>query len=144
MSDAPPKVLMAEDEPETLEIMARRMRREGFAVVTAADGMEAWEKIRTEDPDVIVLDITMPRLDGLTLLKMLRDDPPTAKWQPVIIVSARAELQDVRAGLDSEADHYLTKPCSVEEIVRAVRLMLHLIPQRRIHREPDSGRGEAG
>ena len=132
------KVLMADDEPEVLEIMAKRVAREGYVVVTAKDGEEAWAKIQQEDPDVILLDLMMPKMDGMAVLQNLRHSPPTDKWQPVIIVSARDEFDDVQHGFSLQADHYLTKPCQAVEVVRAIKAMIKLIPQHRTSEEaPD-------
>jgi len=129
------KILVADDEKEVLDIMAKKIAMEGYDVIKAADGQEAWEKIQAESPDVIVLDLTMPKLDGLSVLKNLRENPPTKKWQPVIIVSARSELSDMKEGLDLEADHYITKPCSIQDVLNAIRLMISLIPQRKLSLE---------
>lgn len=125
------KVLMADDEPEVLEIMAKKVAHQGFDVLTAHDGEEAWQKICQESPDVILLDLTMPKRDGFEVLKELRQNPPTSKWQPVIIVSARGELQDMKKGYDLEADHYIIKPCNISDVVKAIKLMVSLIPQRK-------------
>jgi two-component system, OmpR family, alkaline phosphatase synthesis response regulator PhoP len=125
------KVLMADDEPAILEIMAKKVSNEGFDVVTAQDGEEAWNKIASESPDVILLDLTMPKRDGFEILKQLRKSPPSEKWQPVIIVSARSELQDLQEGFSLEADHYLTKPCSMEDVTKAINLMVKLIPMHK-------------
>jgi DNA-binding response OmpR family regulator len=124
------KVLMADDEPEILNIMAKKVAQEGFGVITARDGVEAWGKIETENPDVIILDLTMPKMDGFTVLQKLRKNPPTQKWQPVIIVSAQDEYGTIHKSIDLEADHYITKPCRIDEIIRGIRLMVGLIPQR--------------
>ena len=83
------KILIADDEPEILEIMAKKITQEGFDVIPAIDGQEAWEKIQVESPDVIVLDLNMPKMNGFEVLKELRDHPSPEKWQPVIIVSTR-------------------------------------------------------
>ena len=131
------KVLMADDEPEILNIMAKKVTLAGFSVITAGDGEEAWEKIQNESPDVIVLDLTMPKMDGFTVLKNLREKPPKNKWQPVIIVSARAELIDMQKGFSLEADHYISKPCSIDDILKGIRLMMSLIPQRKITGEEE-------
>lgn len=128
------KVLMADDEPEVLEIMAKRVSAQGYDVVTANNGLQAWEKIQTESPDVIVLDLNMPKMSGFDVLKELRLHPLSEKWQPVIIVSTRGELEDVQKGLAMEAEHYLVKPCAVEEVIKAIRLMVSLIP----HHKPPS------
>jgi len=123
------KVLMADDEVDILDIMAKRVAQAGYDVVKANDGEEAWDKIVSESPDVIVLDITMPKKNGLEVLKQLRKSPPSTKWQPVIIVSANNQLEDLRGGYDLEADHYITKPCDVSDIIKAIRLMVNLKPR---------------
>jgi len=124
------KVLIADDELQVLEIAARKLREAGYDVVVAADGVEAWDRIQSEAPDIIILDVNMPRKDGFAVLQDVRAHPPQGKWRPVIIVSARTELADVREGMGLHADTYLTKPCTMEDILRAVRLMAALIPMR--------------
>ena len=122
---------MADDEPDILSVMAKKVAQEGYEVVTAPDGQQAWDKIHTESPDVIILDLNMPHKDGFEILKGLREQKPLpAKWQPVIIVSARRELDDVQKGFSLEADHYLTKPCQVADILKAIKLVLRLAPNR--------------
>lgn len=125
------KVLMADDEPDVLGVMAKRIKAAGYEVITAVDGEEAWDKIVAEDPDIILLDLTMPKLEGFEVLKRLREKPPTKKWQPVIIVSGREELKDIQQGFTLEADHYLTKPCNMDDVLNAIRLMAKLIPQHK-------------
>lgn len=126
------KVLMADDEPDILLVMAKRVKSAGYDVVTAVDGEDAWDKIVAENPDIILLDLTMPKLEGFALLKRLREKPPSPKWQPVIIISAREELADIQEGFSLEADHYLTKPCNLDDVLNAIRLMTKLIPQRKL------------
>ena len=125
------KVLIADDEQEVLELMAKKISSQGYKVVTAHDGMEAWEKIQSKSPDVILLDLTMPKMDGLEVLKALRDHPPCEKWQPVIIVSARGELEDLQKGISLEAEHYLVKPCTIEDVLKAIKFIVKLIPQHK-------------
>ncbi len=125
------KVLMADDEQEILDIMAKKVAEAGFDVIKVTDGESAWNKICLEDPDVILLDLTMPGLHGFELLERLRANPPSEKWQPVIIISANDELESMKKGFKLQADHYLTKPCHMEEIIRAINLMVSLIPQRK-------------
>lgn len=125
------KVLLAEDEDSVLEIMARKISGAGYQVVTAKDGQEAWDKINAENPDVIVLDITMPKMDGLQVLGMVRQKN-AGKWQPVIIVSALNETHHIQRGLELQADHYLTKPCRMEEILKSIRMMLSLVAIRNV------------
>ena len=127
------KVLMAEDEPEVLSIMSRKVAAEGYTVITANDGEDAWEKIQRESPDVIVLDLIMPKRNGFEVLRRVREQPTSGHWQPVIIVSAKRELEDLQEGYALEADHYITKPCQIEDILRSIKLMVRLIPQHRGH-----------
>ncbi len=130
MSAHPIKILIADDEDVVLEIMAHKIASQDYEVITAKDGQEAWDKIVSDVPDIIILDLNMPKMDGWAVLSRLRQNPPTKRWQPVIIISARNELEDFQKGINLEADHYLTKPCSIEDILKAIRLMLSLIPQR--------------
>ena len=125
------KVLMAEDESEVLSIMSKKIAAEGYTVITANDGVEAWEKIQKESPDVIVLDLIMPKRNGYEVLRRVREQPTSGHWQPVIIVSAKRELEDLQEGYALEADHYITKPCQIEDILRAIKLMIRLIPQHK-------------
>ena len=131
------KVLLADDEKDILEVMSKKIRMEGYEVVTAQDGLAAWGLIVSESPDVILLDLTMPKMDGFAVLKKLRTNPPADKWQPVIIVSGLNELEDMQKGLALEADHYITKPCRIDDILKAIRLMVSLIPQRKSKSEMD-------
>ncbi len=125
------KVLIADDEADVLRIMQKKIAAEGYEVIVAHDGEEAWNKIKSESPDIILLDLNMPKMDGFEVLKNLREHPPTPKWQPVIIISAYGELNNMKKGYALEADHYLTKPCDVVLILKAIRLMVSLIPQRK-------------
>src|SRR3989338_10016372 len=111
------KVLMAEDEPEVLDVMSRKIASAGYAVVTAHDGEEAWEKIKKESPDVIVLDLIMPKKNGFEVLRSVRERPTSSHWQPVIIVSAKRELEDLQEGYAIEADHYINKPRQAQDIL---------------------------
>jgi len=130
MSLNPIKILIADDEEIILEIMAKKIASQGYDVITAPDGQEAWDKIVSQTPDIIILDLNMPKMDGWSVLTQLRLKPPTKRWQPVIIVSSQNEFADFQKGINLEADHYLTKPCQIEDIFKAIRLMLSLIPQR--------------
>ena len=132
------KVLIADDEKDVLDIMEKKIAAAGYIVVTADNGQEAWEKIQSEVPDVILLDLTMPKMDGFEVLKHLREKPPTTKWQPVIIVSAHGELDNIAKGFSLEADHYITKPCDMEVVLRGIRLMVSLIPQRKTKTEMEN------
>ncbi|NLE65520.1 MAG: response regulator [Elusimicrobia bacterium] len=124
------KILIADDEEDILSVLAKKLREAGHDVVPAADGIQAWDLAQREHPDLFILDLHMPGKDGFTLLKDLRDRPWDKKWRPVIIVSAQNELDSYRKGFDFDADHYLSKPCRVEEVLSAVALMARLIPLR--------------
>ena len=127
---------MADDEPYILEIMAKKVKQAGYEVITASDGEDALYSIKSENPDIILLDLNMPKMDGFTVLKKIRENPAGKKWQPVIIVSARTELDDMKQGFSLEADHYITKPCNIADILKAIKLMTNLIPQRK---SPEEG-----
>ena len=124
------KILMADDEPAVLEIMARKVVSTGFTVITATDGKAAWEKIQKENPDIVILDLVMPQMDGFAVLSQLRNNPPSKKWIPVVIISSMDEIQNMQKGFNLQADHYLVKPCSIEDVLKAIKLMLALIPLR--------------
>ena len=126
------KVLVADDEADVLAVMVKKIVAAGYDVVSAVDGREAWAKIVSESPDVVLLDLTMPYMDGYEVLKKLRESPPAKKWQPVIIVSALNEMENLKKGFSLEADHYITKPCNVETILNAIKIMVSLIPQRKL------------
>jgi len=125
------KILMADDEPELLEVMSKKVREEGYIVITAQDGQEAWDKIQSDSPDIILLDLNMPKMSGFEVLRALREHPPINKWQPVIIISARGELEDIQKGLSLDAEHYIMKPCQINDVLKAIRLMANLIPQHK-------------
>ena len=129
------KILLADDEKEILEIMTKVILSQGYVVVTAKDGEEAWEKIQSESPDIILLDLNMPKLNGFEVLKALRDHPPLDKWQPVIIISSRNEFEDIQKGLALEAEYYIAKPCLIEDILKGIKLMARLIPHHKTPQE---------
>jgi DNA-binding response OmpR family regulator len=107
--------------------------REGYEVVTALDGEEALLKVKQDDPDIIILDLLLPKLNGFEVLKEIRQKYED-KWRPVIIISAQAELDSLRKGYALEADHYLTKPVTMEKVLQGVETLASLIPLR-IHKE---------
>ncbi len=123
------KLLIADDDKEIVDIMRSRLLREGYEVCVAYDGEEALIKAKEDNPDVILLDLTMPKLNGFEVLKEIRSTF-LDKWRPVIIISAQAELETLKACYNMEADHYLTKPCPMEDVLRGIQTMLSLIPIR--------------
>jgi len=124
------KVLMADDDADILRLVSQKVKEEGYEVICAKDGEEAWQKIQAENPDIVVLDLSMPKMHGFEVLKALRENPPSQKWLPVIICSGEQELGITKKGFELEADHYVRKPCSYHEVIKAVKLMGSLIPQQ--------------
>jgi two-component system response regulator VicR len=123
------KILVADDEKDIAETVQKKLLQEGYDVCLALDGEEAIVKVREENPDVIILDLMMPKKNGFEVLKEVRTTFKD-KWRPVIIISALSDLESVKRSYALEADHYLTKPCSMENILRGVRTMISLIPLR--------------
>jgi DNA-binding response OmpR family regulator len=117
------KVLVVDDEPEAVELLEFNLKQAGFNVVAAADGAEALTKARATLPNLIVLDLMLPEIDGLEVCKMLRRDPATARI-PIIMLTAKAAEIDRIIGLELGADDYITKPFSPRELVLRVRKVL--------------------
>jgi len=123
------KILVVDDEKDIVEAIKNRLQREDYEVAVAYDGEEALLQIKAINPDLLLLDLRMPKLNGFEVLKIVREKF-TDKWRPVIIISASNDLKSVKDCYAMEADHYLIKPCSVEDISKGVRIMLSLIPLR--------------
>lgn len=123
------KLLVVDDDKDIVEFFKDRLLKEGYEVITAFDGEEALIKMAETNPDIVLLDLMMPKLNGLEVLKIIRDNHRD-KWRPVIIISALDELESVRESYDLEADHYLTKPCDIDNVLRGVRTMISLMPAR--------------
>jgi DNA-binding response OmpR family regulator len=120
----PPRVLVVDDDPQVLRLMRVNLELEGYDVVSAPDGEEALEAVVTERPDVVVCDVMMPGVDGLTVLRNVRANPKTSKI-PFVVVSAKAQRSDVKAALDMGADRYITKPFDPQELLDAVEQLLN-------------------
>lgn len=123
------KILIADDDPDIVEYLKKRLLQEEYDVVEAGDGQEALDKVAEENPDVILLDLTMPKKNGFEVLKEVRERFKD-KWRPIIIISANTELEAVKKSYSLEADHYLTKPCSIDNVLKGIRIMISLIPMR--------------
>jgi len=118
-----PLVLVADDDSDIRELVTYRLTRSGYDVIGAADGEEAFELAASRQPDLCVLDVMMPKLDGLELTRRLRALPATAAT-PVILLTARSQEDDVARGFDAGADDYLRKPFSPDELGARVRAIL--------------------
>ena len=117
------KILVVDDEPDALELVGFNLKRAGFEVLTASDGTEALKKARELLPNLIVLDLMLPELDGLEVCKILRGHAQTEAI-PIIMVTAKAAEIDRVLGLELGADDYLTKPFSPRELVLRIRNLL--------------------
>ena len=121
----PPRILAVDDVPENIEIVQVRLEDAGYEVFTAADGEEALVKARELVPDLILLDIMMPKLDGISVLKELKQDTALG-FIPIILLTAKADRSDIVAGLDAGGDDYLTKPFDQAALIARVRAMLRI------------------
>ncbi len=119
----PKTILVADDEPYVLRSLEFILKKEGYRVVTAIDGVDALEKIRAEKPDLVFLDIQMPRKDGNTVCLELRRDPET-QGMPILMITAKGQEADRLHSLESGADEYVTKPYSPRKVVDRVREIL--------------------
>jgi adenylate cyclase len=118
-----PLILVVDDVPDNIEVVRRRLESQTYDVITAGDGLEAMEQVQAHLPDLILLDVMMPRLDGIETVKRLKADP-TLPFIPVVMLTAQSERRQILAGLDAGADEYLTKPFDPEALLARVRTML--------------------
>ncbi len=116
----PLKILVCDDERHIVRLIQVNLERQGYQVLTAYDGKEGLEKVRSEKPDLLVLDVMMPYMDGFEVLKALRREPETEAL-PVIMLTAKAQDKDVFEGYHYGADMYLTKPFNPMELVSFVK-----------------------
>ena len=115
------KILVVDDEQAVRESLRRSLRFNGYEVLTANDGLEAVETVRAENPELVILDVMMPNMDGLEVCRTLRSEG----WdRPILILTARDGVSDRVAGLDAGADDYLPKPFALEELLARVRSLV--------------------
>lgn len=132
------RVLVVDDEQRILNFLNSKLRASGYEVLTANNGAEALEQVQAQEPDLLVLDVMMPKMDGFETLRELRSFSPV----PVIVLSAKGTNADKVKGLDMGADDYLAKPFSPDELVariEAVRRRLSSDEKRKIHEQFISG-----
>jgi CheY-like chemotaxis protein len=118
-------VLVVDDEAVIRQLIAINLELEGFEVHEAVDGLDALEKARELDPDVVTLDVMMPGLDGIATARRLRTDPATSRAR-IVLISARTRPADLERGDDAGADAYVTKPFDPDAVVDAVRRLAAL------------------
>jgi len=124
------KILVVDDEKDAVEVLKKRLTREGYEVSVAFDGEEALKKVQKDNPDVILLDLMLPKLNGFEVVKEVRTKFKD-KWRPIIIISAKDDLETVKKSYNLEADHYLTKPCTMDHVLKGIQIMISLIPMRK-------------
>jgi len=120
------RVLVVEDDEEIVDVLRRSLRHEGYEVRTSGDGVEALDLASGFVPDVVVLDLGLPRMDGVEVCRRLRAESDV----PILILTARAEMEDRVGGLDSGADDYLVKPFERKELLARIRALLRRRPPR--------------
>jgi DNA-binding response OmpR family regulator len=120
-----PLVLVADDDQDLLDLVVFRLERSGIEVMAAADGEQALALVHERVPDCAVLDIVMPKLDGIQVVKRLRSEEAT-KQVPILLLTARTRESDVVSGLEAGADDYVKKPFSPLELLARVRKLLEL------------------
>ena len=130
-SAAAKKILVVEDDKDILQLVKLYLENEGFRTVTAANGAEAMKLVKAEHPDLIVLDLMLPEIDGLEVCKKLRVAPQTAML-PIIMLTAKSEESDTIVGLELGADDYVGKPFSPKALVARIKALL-----RRLERADD-------
>ena len=121
----PARILIADDNPANVRILSMRLAADGYDVVTARDGEEALAVTGEAQPDLILLDVMMPKLDGITVCRRLKE-AQAASFTPIILVTAMTEAKDIVAGLEAGADEYLTKPVDHAALSARLRSMLRI------------------
>lgn len=117
------KILVVDDEKDIVDLLAYNLEKEGFTVVHAYDGERALELVRSQRPDLLILDLMLPGIKGVDVCRRLRSDPRSANL-PIIMLTAKSEEIDRVLGLEIGADDYITKPFSVRELIARVRAVL--------------------
>jgi two-component system, OmpR family, response regulator len=117
------KILVVEDDPNILEALKYNLGKEGYETITAVDGVQALEAARVSKPDLIIMDIMLPKMSGFEVCRILRKEMPV----PIIMLTARDDEIDKVTGLDLGADDYMTKPFSMRELMARIRAMLRRV-----------------
>lgn len=123
-----PKILLVDDHPDIVRLLQMCLRADGYTLLTAHDGEQALEIIQAELPDLVVLDVVMPKLDGYRVLNRIKTDP-ALRHILVVLLTVKDEPEDLTLGLDIGADYYLTKPFRPDDVASLIRRALTLRPQ---------------
>jgi DNA-binding response OmpR family regulator len=113
-------ILLVEDDPDTIEIVQLYLEHEGYQIHVATDGLEALRRSKELKPDLVILDLMLPKVDGMDVCRMIRSE----SWTPIIMLTARVEESSRLSGLDLGADDYISKPFSPKEVVARVKAVL--------------------
>ena len=132
------KIVVVEDEKDVVDLLTLNLRKAGFHVSSAGDGASGLEKVRGDRPDLVILDLMLPKMPGLEVCKILKSDPATRSI-PILMLTAKAEEIDRIVGLEFGADDYVTKPFSPREVILRIKAIL-----RRGESGPDDERLSAG
>lgn len=124
-----PSILIVDDEPMTRNLLRLMLERAGFNILEAEDGLKALEAVAQDRPDLLILDVMMPNMDGITVCETLRAQAETAVL-PIILLSARTSPEAVRTGLEAGANVYLGKPVGREDLIHTVREVLAAVPSQ--------------
>ena len=125
-----PRILMVDDEKDIVDLVAYNLEKEGYETLKALDGEKALQLVRTKTPDLVVLDLMLPGIQGLEVCKRIRKDPETASI-PIIMLTAKGAEIDKIVGLEVGADDYITKPFSVKELLARIKAVLRRSEARR-------------
>jgi two-component system alkaline phosphatase synthesis response regulator PhoP len=125
-----PRILMVDDEKDIVDLIAYNLEKEGYETLKALDGEKALQLVRTKTPDLVVLDLMLPGIQGLEVCKRIRKDPETA-FIPIIMLTAKGAEIDKIVGLEVGADDYITKPFSVKELLARIKAVLRRSEARR-------------
>jgi DNA-binding response OmpR family regulator len=119
----PKKILIVDDEPDAVLMLTMRLEANGYAVISAADGEKGLEKARSEKPDLILLDVMMPKIDGYQVCRLLKFDK-NFRHIPIIMITARTQDEDKKVARDTGADAYITKPYEAKELLATIKNLL--------------------
>ena len=117
------KILVVDDEPDVVSLLDLMLKGQGYSVIVAVDGQEALEKARSEKPDLILLDIMLPRIDGYKVARMLKFDEKYSQI-PIIMLTAKVQEKDRQMGMETGADEYITKPFDVTALLAKIKEIL--------------------
>lgn len=117
------KILVVDDEPDVVEIVRLRLEQDGYTILTAGDGKAGLQSARDNKPDLVILDVMMPGLDGFEVAYQMKNDPTTANL-PIVMLTARADFGSIAKGWNLDVDNYVTKPFKLDELSDTVKSVL--------------------